>query len=209
MSKVKKALLIATYTLILCCIVGIAICYIVIPDRTKVAMDTLIGYLNTPLGIVGGTTITVGFIGAIVYKLITVAHQKTIEQKYNEAKLCADEQKEKAKEYYELALKEKEQTMAMLSAYDERLDQQANQIVVVCQTIPNKKVNDLVSEFTEKTLEQKQELKQELESLDNDFASAMDKEDKVKKLENKVEELIKKFEGMVESYGEKKETTND
>ena len=200
----KKALKISLYCFVLSCIVALALCYIIIPERTKMAMDIVIIYLNTPLGIVGGTTITMGLVAYVVFKLISTYKVNEITRKYNEAKLSCEKEKEQAKAYYEQALKEKEQVQEMLNAYDERLNAQANAIVVVCNTIPNKKVNELGSEFESKSIEQKQELKDRLESIENDYVGAMEEKATLKDLLSQVD--IRK---LVEDYGKREETTND
>ena len=201
----KKAVKISLYCFGLSCFIALALCYIIIPERTKMAMDIVISYINTPLGIVGGTTITMGIVAYVVFKLISTYKVNAITSKYNEAKLGCEKEKEQAKAYYEQALKEKEQVQEMLNAYNKRLDTQANAIVVVCNTIPNKKVNELASEFESKSSVQKQELKEKLEKIDNDYASAMEDKLSLASLKTQFDELRK----LVESYGERKETTND
>lgn len=201
----KKALKISLYSLLVCGALALAICYIVIPERTKEAMDIVIGYLNKPLGIVCGTTITLGLVAFVIFKLVMVAKQKSLEQKWNESVLSCEKEKEQAKAYYEQALKEKEQVQEMLSAYNQRLEEQENRIVVVCNTIPNKKVNDLVNGFVEKSNEQKQELKDKLESIENNYVGAMEERVSLKDLQ----EQFNEFKKVVESYGKREETTNN
>ena len=200
----KKALKISLYCFVLSCIIALALCYIIIPERTKEAMDIVIGYLNKPLGIVCGTTITLGLVAFVIFKLVMVAKQKALEQKWNESVLSCEKEKEQAKAYYESALKEKEQVQEMLSAYDDRLNEQANAIVVVCNTIPNKKVNELAKSFEEKNIELKEELKDKLESIENNFVGAMEEKTTLKDLLAQVD--IRK---LVEDYGKREETTND
>ena len=200
----KKALKISLYSLLVCGVLALAVCYIVIPERTKEAVDIVIGYLNKPLGIVCGTTITLGLVAFVIFKLIVSAKQKTIEQKWNESVLSCEKEKEQAKAYYEQALKEKEQVQEMLSAYNKRLEEQENRIVLVCNTIPNKKVNDLVSDFVEKSNEQKQELKDKLESIENNYVGALEERVSLKDLQ----EQFNEFKKVVENYGKREETTN-
>ena len=201
----KKAFKISLYSLLVCGALALAICYIVIPERTKEAMDIVIGYLNKPLGIVCGTTITLGLVAFVIFKLVMVAKQKSLEQKWNESVLSCEKEKEQSKAYYEQALKEKEQVQEMLSAYNQRLEEQENRIVVVCKTIPNKKVNDLVNEFVEKSNAQKQELKERLESIENNYVSALEERVTLKDLQ----EQFNEFKKVVESYGKREETTNN
>lgn len=168
-------------------------------------MDIVIGYLNKPLGIVCGTTITLGLVAFVIFKLVMVAKQKSLEQKWNESVLSCEKEKEQAKAYYEQALKKEEQVQEMLSAYNQRLEEQEKQIIVVCNTIPNKKVNDLVSEFSEKATIQKEELKDKLESIENNYVCALEERVSLKDLQ----EQFNEFKKVVESYGKREETTND
>ena len=201
----KKALKISLYCFVLSCIIALALCYIIIPERTKEAMDIVVGYLNKPLGIVCGTTVTLGLVAFVIFKLVMSAHKKSLEQKWNESVLSCEKEKEQAKAYYEQALKEKEHVQEMLNAYDERLNTQANAIVVVCNTIPNKKVNELALEFSEKATIQKEELKDKLESIENNYVSALEERVTLKDLQ----EQFNEFKKVVESYGKREETTND
>ena len=201
----KKALKISLYCFVLSCIVALALCYIIIPERTKEAVDIVVGYLNKPLGIVCGTTVTLGLVAFVIFKLVMSAHKKSLEQKWNESVLSCEKEKEQAKAYYEQALKKEEQVQEMLSAYNQRLDTQANAIVVVCNTIPNKKVNELALEFNEKATIQKEELKDKLESIENNYVSALEERVTLKDLQ----EQFNEFKKVVESYGKREETTND
>jgi len=201
----KKALKISLYSLLVCGALALAVCYIVIPERTKEAMDIVIGYLNKPLGIVCGTTITLGLVAFIIFKLVMVAKQKSLEQKWNESVLSCEKEKEQAKAYYEQALKEKEQIQEMLSAYQEQQDLQKQYVITLCNTIPNKKVNELASEFSEKATIQKEELKDKLESIENNYVSAMEERVSLKDLQ----EQFNEFKKVVENYGKREETTNN
>lgn len=201
----KKALKISLYCFVLSCIVALALCYIIIPERTKEAMDIVVGYLNKPLGIVCGTTITLGLVAFVIFKLVMSAHKKSLEQKWNESVLSCEKEKEQAKAYYESALKKEEQVQEMLSAYQEQQDLQRQYVITLCNTIPNKKVNELASEFGEKATIQKEELKDKLESIENNFVSAMQERVTLKDLQ----EQFNEFKKVVESYGKREETTND
>jgi hypothetical protein len=201
----KKALKISLYCFVLSCIVALALCYIIIPERTKEAMDIVIGYLNKPLGIVCGTTITLGLVAFVIFKLVMIANRKSIEQKWNESVLSCEKEKEQAKAYYEQALKEKEQVQEMLSAYQEQQDLQKQYVITLCNTIPNKKVNELALEFSEKATIQKEELKDKLESIENNYVSAMEERVSLKDLQ----EQFNEFKKVVENYGKREETTND
>ena len=201
----KKALKISLYCFVLSCIIALALCYIIIPERTKEAMDIVIGYLNKPLGIVCGTTVTLGLVAFVIFKLVMLAHKKSLEQKWNESVLSCEKEKEQAKSYYEQALKEKEQVQEMLSAYQEQQDLQKQYVITLCNTIPNKKVNELALDFNEKSTIQKEELKDKLESIENNYVSALEERVTLKDLQ----EQFNEFKKVVENYGKREETTND
>ena len=202
----KKALKISLYCFVLSCIVALALCYIIIPERTKEAMDIVIGYLNKPLGIVCGTTVTLGLVAFVIFKLVMSAHKKSLEQRWNESVLSCEKEKEQAKAYYEQALKKEEQVQEMLNAYQEQQDLQKQYVITLCNTIPNKKVNELALEFSEKATIQKEELKDKLGSIENNYIGALEERVSLKDLQKQFNE----FKKVVESYGkERKETTND
>ena len=76
----KKALKISTYCLLVSIIVAIGLCYIIIPERTKWAFDIVVDYLNKPLGVAFGTTITLGLVIGVVLKLVWDRHKDSIKQ---------------------------------------------------------------------------------------------------------------------------------
>ena len=62
MKKFIKVLCCVVLSLVILGGIALAFCYMVIPQETKCAMDIVIGYLNTPIGIAGGSTITLGIV---------------------------------------------------------------------------------------------------------------------------------------------------
>ena len=74
----KKALKISTYCLLVSGIIAIGLCYIIIPERTKSAFDIVVEYLNRPLGVAFGTTITLGLVIGVVLKLVWDRHKSSI-----------------------------------------------------------------------------------------------------------------------------------
>ena len=204
----KKFIKYATWFLIAGAIISLGLCYLIIPERTKAAMDIVIEYANKPLGIVCGTTITLGAIVGIVIKVIYDRHKTSVKDIVKEGKEFAEQQKQQAKEYYELAKQEKEQVKEILSCYDQEIDKIVEQVAVVCETSPNAKIKALADQIRNGACEFKQEIKEKLESSENELVSALDKADKVKELEDKVAELTEKLERLLEEY-EREETTND
>ena len=198
----KKAIKYITYFLIIGIIVSLGLCFIIIPDRTKCAMEVVVEWLNKPLGIIGGTTITLGLVAGIVIKLIYDRHKDSVKEIVEKGKSFVEEQKAQAKDYYELAIKEHEQTKEILSTYSTRIDDLLNKIVEVCNTIPNAKVKALGEQIKTNGDELKEELKAKVEESKNSFASAIDKKDTIKELEDSVARLTEQVERLLETHGE-------
>lgn len=204
----KKTLKYATWFLIVGCIVALGLCYIIIPERTKYAIDVAIDYANRPLGIVCGTTITLGAIVGIIIKVIYDRHKTSIKDITEETRTYAQEQKKQAQDYYELAKKHEEQVKEVLSCYSNEIDNVVEKVAVVCETSPNAKIKALAPVIREETKEFKEEIKVKLEETNNTYSNVVkEKEDKIKELEDKVAYLTEQLERLVEQYG--KETTND
>ena len=184
---------------------SIAICYIVIPRRTKEAFDIVVGYLNTPIFIAGGTTITIGLVAFVILKFVFGKYKVDFKQELENAKKFVEEQKTKALEYKDNALKEKEEMKQMLSSYDTRIDKITDFLVTICETSPNAKIKALAPKIKDDCLELKQEIKDNLNRLDNEFEVVMEEKVSIKELESKVDELTEKLEKVVNLYGTKEE----
>lgn len=187
--------------------IALAICYIVIPEQTKSAADIVIGYLNTPLGIAGGTTITLGLVVGVILKLVYDRYRDSVRKDFTEAKFYAETQKEQAKGYYDLAIQEREQIRDILISYDKRIDDLLDKVCQVCETSPNAKVKALANTIREDGSSLKEELKDTLVEQDNLLASSIGEKSRVEKLEEQLNKLTNALERLEEKYG--KETTND
>lgn len=196
------------FWLLVLCGLALAICYIAIPQQTKSAIDIVIGYLNTPLGIAGGTTITLGLVASVIVKLVYDRYKTSINTTLEQAKQFAESKKQEAKEYHTNALKVQEEVKEMLSSYSTRIDELTNKLAEVCETSPNAKIKALGSEIKNGSDKLKEELKTKLEEVNNDFVATMEEKVNVKELETRVNELTQQLERLVEQYG-RKETTND
>ena len=187
--------------------IALAICYIVIPEQTKSAADIVVGYLNTPIGIAGGTTITLGLVVGVILKLVYDRYKDSVRKDFTEAKHYAETQKEQAKGYYDLAIQEREQIRDILISYDKRIDDLLEKVCEVCETSPNAKVKALANTIRENGSSLKEELKDTLVEQDNLLASSIGEKSKVEKLEEQIKTLTIALERLEEKYG--KETTND
>ena len=196
------------FSLFVCGSLALAICYMVIPERTKEAVDVVIGYLNTPIGIAGGTTITIGLVVGVILKVVYDRYKDSVRNDFQKAKEYAEAQKEQAKGYYDLVIQEREQIREILSSYSTRIDDILNKVILICETSPNAKVKALAEQIKTSGAELKEELKENLEELSNDFSNAIDRRTDVKALEHQVKELTEKLERLEEKYGGE-ETTND
>lgn len=194
----KKALKISLYVFVLSCIVALALCYVIIPERTKSAMDIVVEYLNKPLGIAFGTTVTLGLVIGVVLKLVWDRHKDTIKSDIASYKAQIESEKSKLEsKKQELTLKESE-IKAYLSTYSTQIDKLTDLVVKVCETSPNAKIKAIAEEIKNTQVELSQELEQKKEIV------AKYSDDEIGSLLKQVEELKEK----VESY-EGKETTND
>ena len=195
----KKALKISTYCLLVSIIVAIGLCYIIIPERTKWAFDIVVDYLNKPLGVSFGTTITLGLVIGVVLKLVWDRHKDSIKQDISGFTQYVESEKAKL----ELAKKELESKesdiKALLSNYSQRIDNLTELIVKVCETSPNAKIKAIGVEI--KTTQN--EIKHDLEQKQDLIEKYSDKE--LTEIFDKLADLEK----VVKTYGERKETTND
>ena len=148
MKKFIKWFLFLTFV---CGCFALAICYMVIPERTKCAIDILVGYLNTPLGTIFGTTITLGLVVGVIIKVVVDRYRKNIKADLEEHKEQVQTLVNKAKDYEELANKyfsKLEEQNNILKAYVDNIDDMNNEFLIkLCETVPNKKVKELARQF--------------------------------------------------------------
>ena len=195
----KKALKISTYILIVCGIVALGLCYIIIPDRTKSAIDIVVEYLNKPLGIAFGSTITLGLVLGVVLKLLWNAHRDSVKKDITDYKAIIEQEKNKlALAKHELEIKESE-IKTILGTYDTHIDKLTDLVVKVCEISPNAKIKAIGEEVKGVKVELSQELEQKKEIV------AKYSDDQIKTLLDKVNELEK----VVNTYEQREETTND
>ena len=195
----KKALKISTYCLLVSGIIAIGLCYIIIPERTKSAFDIVVEYLNRPLGVAFGTTITLGLVIGVVLKLVWDRHKDSIKQDISDYKQFIAQEKDKL-EKSKLELESKENDIkALLSNYSTRIDNLTELIVKVCETSPNAKIKAIGVEIKTSQNEIKHDLEQKQELIEK----YSDKE--LTEIFNKLADLEK----VVKTYGERKERTND
>ena len=187
------------FSLVVCGSLALAICYLTIPERTKSAVDIVVEYLNKPLGIAFGSTITLGLVLGIVLKLLWNAHRDSVKKDITDYKSLIEQEKTKlALAKQELEIKESE-IKTVLSTYDTHIDKLTDLVVKVCETSPNAKIKAIGEEVKGVKIK----LSQELEQKKNIIAKYSD--DEIKTLLDKVKELEK----VVKTYEQREETTND
>ena len=92
----KKFAKIFTFVTIACCGLAYALCEIIIPEQTNLFTEKLVEYINKPLGIVCGTTITLGLVGGIIIKLVYDRYKNGIKTDFAKIREYAEAQKEQA-----------------------------------------------------------------------------------------------------------------
>lgn len=197
------------FCLVVCGGLALAICYMVIPQQTKSAIDIVIGYLNTPLGIIGGSTITLGLVAGIILKVVYDRYKDSVRNDFAQAKSYAETQKEQAKGYYELAVQEREQIRDILTSYDKRIDSLLDNICKVCETVPNAKVQALAITIKKDGTKLKEELKESLEEQSNLLANSIGAKSRIEKLEDQIDRLTKELERLEQLNEKDQKGTNN
>ena len=170
------------------------------PERTKAFTDIVVDYLNRPLGIAFGCTIT---LGGLIYFFIayTSVGKKALNYLKGvvaDTKAQSDNAIEKAKEYYEQAKVEKEQAKVIANGVCAKVDELTDKLAKVCETIPNKKVNDLAQEIVEKKDNYKVEINSEIAKVEQGVENYIENKVDLQALQEKIDNL----ERLVAKYGE-------
>ena len=131
----KKALKIIGFSLLACLLVAGIVLYIIFPNETKDVLTNTWNVLNTPLPIVGVTTVAVLF---FVWKLVFST---------NYGKKALSNVKSEYQKKYEELKAEKEKLEQEREENKEQIEEMKEYIIKLCALIPNKKVNDLGDMF--------------------------------------------------------------
>lgn len=131
----KKALKIIGIVLLTLLFIAAIVLYAIFPTQTKDALTNIWAILNTPLPIVGFTTLTILL---FVYKVF-------IEDRYGKQAINKIERKYESK-HNELKA-EKDALEQERKENKEEIKEMRNCIIYLCSLIPNKKVNDLGDKF--------------------------------------------------------------
>ena len=207
----KKAFQIIGLTTLVGGLVAWLVCRCVLPQEVKEFLDRLVAYLNTPISIGVGCSITIGGIILIILRYTSIGSKglKKLKKRIADVEEKAKQEKELAKEYKELAEKQKADVLTILSNYSQRIDDLLGFVLKVCETSPNAKIKALGVEYTIKAQELKQELTTEIEKLDKDYVGAIQEKESVKELQSEIKTLTEQVERLVKQYGEEREETID
>ena len=143
MKKFLKVMFGIILVLLILGAIALAICYITIPDRTKQAVDIVIGYTDKPLFIVGGSTIT---IGAVVFVLIRYASKVFVDnykKQLEDYGKGVDDKLLKAQQYRDSAKELYENTTIILQGFSSQIEKVQNDLITLCETSPNAKIKAL------------------------------------------------------------------
>lgn len=197
----KKVVKIVSFSLILATLISIALCYIIIPDRTKLAFDVVVDYLNKPLPIVGVSIIVFGGVVAYIISKTQFGKQllNSFKSELDTFRVENEKKKQELEELQKTLEIRKSEINAYLSNFSKRIDVLEGKLIKVCETSPNAKIKALASEIDSHYQETKVELTTKLEDL-HEYS-----DEQIKTLEQRLLEL----ERLVKEYGEKgKETIN-
>ena len=188
--------------------IALLVCYIVINEQTVMAIDKVVDYLNRPLFIIGGTTITLGLVVFVLLRYALKLNRDKVKDYVEQAKALVREKEQSAKENYDNAKKVQEETKLILTSYDTKIEEIVDQVVLMCEKMPNAKINKLGQEFKDTYVSAKVELKDKLDNIDDYIANkeqSVDYKEKYIELESKLNEIIERLGA---NYGESEEITN-
>lgn len=151
----KKKLTILTYILVVIGIIALVVCYIAIPNETRLAMDKVFEYANTPI-VIGGFCTTIGCIGIyIIFKLLL---EKTSfgKGKLKELEEKVNEKDKKQTDIVDTLRNDYETSMNTLEAFGNSVLDKFKNYDKALSLIPNKKVQEALNDGTERSSENKE-----------------------------------------------------
>ena len=208
----KKFLKIFTYFLVLAGGIALAICYMVIPQETKYAMDVVVEYINKPLPIVG---LSIAALSVILFNFLsrTSIGKKALNKLTNKIdyyeKMNADfvnkvdntikditDEINKFKEDSENKIEEyKNEYEDKAKAMNTKFDYIESNLMETLKQIPNKKVQDCICEFENKYEEIKLQTDLVIGSVNDKVVDYKEEqENRFHELEVKFIELKEEFE---------------
>lgn len=199
----KKVIKIIALSFIIALLIALGICYFTMPERTKEAAEVVIKFLNTPVGIIGGTTITVGIVIGLIIKLVYDRYRNNVRNEINELKKEIYQKDREAHENYVNAEKTREEILSILSEYSQHLDYSTENLIKVCETIPNAKIKAIGKEINEHKFDYQQKVKENLFNIEEQFYAKEQENQSIESLSNQLSELQSHIERLEQKYGKK------
>ena len=176
MEKLLKIVKIIFYVLLFALAITFVVCLFAIPQETKDFVKGAMVFINQPLPIVGVSIITGGF---LIYKIIDIT---PIGRKgYNAIKDDLLKEKDKIIGYKQVAeekLKElsttKNECLALLQGYSDRIEQLEEELLKVCETSPNAKIKALGEEYQAKKVQIVKETNEKYDLAHNELATKLE-----------------------------------
>jgi len=131
----KKALKIIGIVLLALLVIAAIVLYAIFPTQTKDVLTNIWAILNTPLPIVGVTTVAILF---FAWKLVFST---------NYGKKALNNIRDEYQEKYDKLKAEKDALEKERKENKEEIKEMKNCIIYLCSLIPNQKVNDLGDKF--------------------------------------------------------------
>ena len=131
----KKALKIIGISLLACCLIATIVLYAIFPTQTKDVLTNIWAILNTPLPIVGVTTVAI----------LVFVWQIIIRTNYGKQAIANIKEEYQAK--YDQLKAEKDALEKEREENKEQIKDMQECIVELCALIPNQKVNNLGEKF--------------------------------------------------------------
>lgn len=197
----KKVIKWTAYILILGGLLAYSVCALSAPEFTKHATDVVMGWLNTPVAIAGISTTIGGIITYIIVNFViksTKFGRKELDNNKKEFEDFKENTINEVKEFEEIVNNCENNYKTFTADCDNRITIMCEQFtdlmnntMSALKTIPNKKVQAIVSEYETKFDTVKQEI------IDKTVNKNAYVDAKIKELENNYKEFIEKMEIML------------
>jgi len=212
MKKFLQVLKVLFYTSLVLGVIALVVCYITIPQETKLAIDVVVEYINTPLPIIG---VSILVVGVFAYKIISTTSigkkgLGTLKSDFSKVQNTMKEYDALIKEKIaELEKKEKE-IKGILDGYSTEIDTLTDKLAKVCETSPNVKIKALGYEIKGEIKEIKQETIEKLESAKNEYAEVVYDKVDLNEIKDNYQTLLDELKALKEKveYGKAEETEN-
>ena len=143
MKKVLKVFSIIILALLIATAIAIGLCFAIIPERTKLAMDVVVEWANKPLFVAGGTIITGGMVVSVIIKFVYDRYSHSVNNKLSSCEEALKKKEEVINEKINLIEEKKSQVASYVVSVREEIKTLKESIVELCETIPNAKVKAL------------------------------------------------------------------